>query len=96
MTLPEKIMEIKYLASQGVSKAQLARQFGVSRQTVYNLLARSSLTPRRRRVSKLDAFRGYIRARLEKFDLSASSLCREPKRCGYTGASVRDGIRNFF
>ena len=73
MTLPEKIMEIKYLASQGVSKAQLARQFGVSRQTVYNLLARSSLTPcpRRRRVSKLDAFKGYIRARLGKFDLSA-------------------------
>lgn len=43
MTVPEMIMEIKYLAREGVPKAQIARQCGVSRQTVCNLLERKEL-----------------------------------------------------
>ena len=69
MTLPEMIMEIKYLAREGVPKAQIARQCGVSRQTVYNLLERKRLAPHPRflRASKLDPFKSYVR----KFDLPA-------------------------
>ena len=87
MTVPEMIMEIKYLAREGVPKAQIARRCGVSRQTVYNLLERTELGlhPRPARASKLDAFKVYIRARLEKFDLPATSLFRELKLQGYSG-----------
>ena len=87
MTLPEMIMEIKYLAREGVPKAQIARQCGVSRQTVYNLLERKQLGPHPRplRASKVDPFKSYIRARLEKFDLPATTLWRELKAQGYSG-----------
>jgi transposase len=87
MTVPEMIMEIKYLAREGVPKARIARQCGVSRQTVYNLLERTELRPHRRprRTSKLDPFKAYLRARLEKFDMPASSLFREVKQQGFTG-----------
>lgn len=86
MTVPEVIMEIKYLVKEGVPKAEVARQCGVSRQTVYNQMARQSLeaTPRHR-VSKLEPFKTYVRARLEKFDLPATVLWRELKAQGYMG-----------
>lgn len=87
MTVREIIVEIKYLVRQGVSKTDIARQCGVSRQTVYNLLSRDELGPRRRgpRASKLDLFKAYIRTRLEKFDLPATSLLRELRSRGYGG-----------
>lgn len=87
MTVPEIIVQIKHLARNGVSKTQIARQCGVSRQTVYNRLACNELgpRPRRPRASKLDPFKSYIRARLEKFDLPATSLLRELRARGFTG-----------
>ncbi len=87
MTLREIIVEIKYLVSQGVSKVEVAHRCGVSRQTVYNLLKSRELgscwrAPRR---SKLDPFKAYIRARLEKFDLPATTLIRELRAQDYRG-----------
>ncbi len=71
MIMREVSMQIKFLAREGVPKAAIARRFGVSRQTVHNHLKRSGPfpKPRAKRGSKLDPFRKYVRARLEKFDL---------------------------
>lgn len=87
MTVREMIVEIKYLVRQGVSKSEVARRCGVSRQTVYNLLDRDELGPRPRRPrrSKLDAYKSYIRARLERFDLPAPTLLAELRTRGYAG-----------
>ncbi len=87
MTVPEMIMEIKYLAREGVPKAEIARRCGVSRQTVHNRLNSDQLVaqPRPPRASKLDPFKPYIRSRLEHFDLPATVLQRELRSRGYSG-----------
>ena len=86
MTVPEVIMEIKHLVKEGVQKTEVARQCGVCRQTVYNRVGRQTLEASpRHRMSKLDPFKAYVRARLEKFDLPATVLWRELTTRGYTG-----------
>ncbi len=87
MMMREVSMQIKFLAGEGVPKAAIARRYGISRQTVYNHLNRSEPFPRRRekRGSKLDRFKDYVGARLEKFDLPATVLFAELKQLGYTG-----------
>ncbi|MGH2782364.1 MAG: IS21 family transposase [Thermoleophilaceae bacterium] len=85
--LREMSMQIKFLTRQGVSKAEIARRYGVSRQTVYNHLNRTGSFPRPRppRGSKLDPFKAYVRSRLKEFNLPATVLCREIGPRGYTG-----------
>lgn len=89
MILQEMSMQLAYFAREGVPKNRIARQLGVSRQTVYNHLNREGPFPnpgvRRGRSSKLDDFKGYIQARLEQFDLPATVLLRELMSNGYTG-----------
>jgi transposase len=87
MMMREVSMQIKFLAREGVAKAAIARRFGISRQTVHNHLKRSGPfpKPRAKRGSKLDPFRKYVRARLEKFDLPATVLFGELKKLGYRG-----------
>jgi transposase len=87
MILREVSMQIKLMSRDGRPKAAIARQFGVSRQTVYNHLKRSGPFPKARapRRSKLERFKAYIRARLESFDLPATVLYRELRGQGYTG-----------
>lgn len=87
MILRETAMKIKFLAEQGMKKARIARQLGLSRQTVYNHLNRTEPFPkaRSRRPSKLDPFKDYIRARLERFDLPATVLLAELRERGYEG-----------
>ena len=65
---------MKRLIEAGVPKAQVAREFGVSRQAVYDLLKRPERSTRRERASKLDPFKEYIEGRLAKFDLPATVL----------------------
>jgi len=90
-------MLIKYLAGDGVPVVHIARRLGVSRQTVYNHLKREEPfpKPRARRGSMLDAFKGYVRARLEVFDLPCTVLLRELKDRGYGGGLtvLRDFVR---
>ena len=90
-------MQIKYLARQGMQKSRIAERLGVSRQTVYNHLKRTDPFPKPRegRRSKLDAFGDYIRGRLEKFDLPATTLLRELRSRGYQGGLtiLRDFVR---
>jgi len=87
MILLEMVMQIKNLAGQGVQKSKIAQQLGVSRQTVYNHLQREDPFPKERpkRSSKLDPYKEYIRARLERFDLPAPVLLKELVGKGYAG-----------
>lgn len=87
MILKEMSMQIKYLKGQSVQKAQIARQIGVCRQTVYNHLNREEPFPKPPviRASKLDGHKEYIQARLSQFDLPVSVLFKDLQEQGYTG-----------
>ena len=79
-------------------KKAIARQGGRQcRQIVYNHLQRAEPFPRKRRrkASKLDPHKEYIRARLERFDLPATVLFRELAARGYQGglSILRDYLR---
>lgn len=97
MILREMSMQIKHLSEDGVPKARIARQLGVSRQTVYNHLSREEMFPKVRapRASKLDAYKDAIRTRLEQFDLPGTVLLQELRLQGYTGGItiLREFIR---
>jgi transposase len=79
---------IRHYVRQGEPKANVARRFGVSRQTVYNHLKQPQAegTRGKPRTSKLDCYKDYLRSRLDKFDLPATVLLREIRGKGYTGA----------
>jgi transposase len=81
---------IRHFVKEGVSKAEVARRLGVCRQTVYNHVNREGpyVKPRKRRPSKLDAYKDYIRGRLERFDLRGSVLLRELRARGYRGGKT--------
>jgi len=97
MILREMSMQIKHLSEDGVPKARIARQLGVSRQTVYNHLNREEVFPkvRAQRASKLDGYKDAIRTRLELFDLPGTVLLQELRLQGYTGGItiLREFIR---
>jgi len=97
MMLRESVMQIKFLAREGMQKTKIAERLGVSRQTVYNHLNRSEPFPkvREKRPSKLDPFKDHLRSRLERFDLPATTLLRELRERGYEGGItiLRDFIR---
>lgn len=76
---------IKHLLNQGVSKAQIVRETGVCRQTVYNVL-NQEVKPKVPRSSLLDPFKDHIRKRLETYDLSAKRLFDEIRQQGYSGS----------
>jgi transposase len=89
-------MQIKQLSKEGVPKVRIASQLGVSRSTVYNHLGGGERPkPRKKRVSKLDRFQGYIESRLEQFDLPCTVLRRELVSLGYDGGLtiLRDYVR---
>jgi len=81
---------IRHFVKEGLSKSEVARRMGVCRQTVYNHVRREGpyLKPRKRRSSKLDAYKDYVRGRLEQFDLRGSVLLREIRARGYRGGKT--------
>lgn len=81
----QRIM-IKHLVDTGVKKAVVARQFGISRETVRHIAKEESPKTRKSRASKLDPFKDYIRQRLETYRLSAIQLFEEIQQKGYTGS----------
>lgn len=95
MIVQEVRLSMKRKIAEGVPKAVIARQHGVSRQSVYNILKGKNIREPVRRVSKLDAFKPYLDARLEEFDLPASSLHLELVERGYHGGLtlVKDYVR---
>ena len=77
---------MRFEAEDGVPVARIARRYGVSRQSVYNVLRGvSEPKPGQGKPSKLDPFKQYLRDRVEEFDLPATVLLREIRELGYQG-----------
>ena len=88
---------LRHYLERGMSKAAIARQVGVSRRTVYRWTASGQLDrelddeavrygPRPSRPSKLDPYKGIVRARLAEYpELSAVRLFEEVRAAGYPG-----------
>ena len=103
----EQRVLLRHYLERGLSKAEVARELGVSRRTVYHWIESGQLdrdldnaamqyTPRPAVSSKLDAFRPVIAARLAEFPkLSATRLFDEIRAAGYAGGytQVKEYVR---
>jgi len=88
---------LRHYLEQGTSKSALARQLGVSRDTVHRWIRSGDLDrdldgevvrygPRPPRPTKLDAYKPIIEARLAAYpELSAVRLLDEIRAAGYAG-----------
>lgn len=96
----ETRMLLRHHLAQGMSKSALARQLGISRDTIHRWIRSGDLDrdlsePVRfnappPRPSKLDPFKPIILARLEAFEeLSAVRLFEEVRAAGYSGSYNR-------
>src|SRR5215203_5396224 len=93
----ETRMLLRHYLEQGASKSALARQLGVSRDTVHRWIRAGDLDrdldtapvrygPRPAVATKLDAYKPIIEARLTAYpELSAVRLLAEIRAAGYTG-----------
>lgn len=92
MIRTEGCMEIKILYRQGVGIREIARQMGVSRNTVRKYLrsqAQPGYSPRPEHPRKLDAFKAYIEQRIEAARphwIPATVIEREIRALGYQGS----------
>ena len=103
----ETRMLLRHYLQRGVSKAALARRFGVSRRTIHEWVEKGQLdrdlssgggrySPRPAVPHKLAPYTGIVEARLEEFPgLSAKRLFDEVRAAGYPGgySRVRDYVR---
>jgi excisionase family DNA binding protein len=93
----EEAVTIEVLKKQGRGLREIARELGVSRNTVRKYLRDGKLPqykPRPARPTKLDAFEPYLRERLAVDPkLQASVLCREIRERGYAGAESMVRVR---
>ena len=93
----ETRMLLRHYLEQGASKAALARQLGISRDTIHRWTRAGDLDrdldatplqygPRRPMPTKLDAYKAVVEARLAAYpELSAVRLFDEVRAAGYTG-----------
>jgi transposase len=100
-------MLLRHYLEQGKTKSGLARELGVSRDTIHRWIRAGDLDrdldempvaygPRRRLPTKLDPFRPILEARLTAFpELSAIRLLEEIRAAGYTGgySQLKDAVR---
>jgi transposase len=100
-------MLLRHYLAQGASKSALARQFGISRDTVHRWIRDGDLDrdldalpvrygPRPAGPTKLDAYKGIIETRLAAYpELSAVRLLAEIRAAGYTGGytQLKDLVR---
>jgi transposase len=103
----EQRVLLRHYLERGLSKAEVARELGVSRRTVYHWIESGQLdrdldnapvqyTPRPAVVCKVDAFRSIIKARLAEFPkLTATRLFDEIRAAGYDGGytQVKEYVR---
>ena len=101
-------MLLRHSLQRGVSKAALARRFGVSRRTIHEWVETGQLdrdlssggarySPRPAVPHKLAPYTGIIEARLEEFPgLSATRLFDEVRAAGYPGGSLTRGVLRKF
>src|SRR5699024_2835334 len=88
----ESTVEIRVMARQGYSIKAIARELGVSRNTVRKYLRANSAVPRytsrAARPTKLDPYKDYLQARIEAARphwIPATVLLREIREQGYDG-----------
>jgi len=103
----EQRVLLRHYLERGLSKAEVARELGVSRRTVYHWIESGQLdrdldnapvqyTPRPAVICKVDAFRPIIEARLAEFPkLTATRLFDEIRAAGYDGGytQVKEYVR---
>ena len=103
----EQRVLLRHYLERGLSKAEIARELGVARRTVYHWIATGQLdreldeapvryAARPPVARKIDAFRGIIEARLAEFPrLSATRLWEEIRAAGYAGGytQVKEHVR---
>jgi transposase-like protein len=101
----ETRMLLRHYLEQGSSKSALARELGVSRDTIHRWIRAGDLDrdlddepvrygPRAPVPTKLDAFKPIIEARLAAYpELSAVRLLDEIRAAWYDGASARGDPR---
>jgi len=94
----ETRMLLKHYLAQGASKSELARQLGVSRDTIHRWIRAGDLDrdlettpvrygPRRPVPTKLDAYKAIVDTRLAAYpELSAVRLLAEIRAAGYHGS----------
>ena len=95
----EKLVLLKHLLEQGLTKTAIAAQLGVSRRIVYHWIETGQLerdltqpVPRGRvqRATKLDPYKPIIATRLATYpELSAVRLFAEVQAAGYAGGITR-------
>lgn len=104
MLTQEKIVDIHVLHRQGMSIRRIAKEQGISRNTVKrylrNLAASAQYGPRSQRVSILDPFKPYLQGRIEAAKphwIPATVLCREIQAQGFQGKEgiLKNYIRQF-
>jgi len=83
----EEWVDIRSMRNNGYSIRRIARELGISRNTVKKALGMVSSPKYERKPmpSKLDPFRDYLKKRIEDYDLPATRLLEEIKVMGYTG-----------
>jgi transposase len=94
----EKRVLLRHYLEQGMNKAAIARELGISRRTVYHWIRTNQLDreldnervaygPRRPMPSKLDRYKPLIDARLKEYPkLAAVRLFKEIRAAGYRGS----------
>jgi transposase len=91
MLTKDSQVEIEVLHRQGKGIRAIARETGIARNTIRAILRGLSdnrYGPRQQPASKLDAYKSYLRERVEragKINLSATVLMREIRADGYAG-----------
>ena len=93
----EQRVLLRHYLQRGLTKAEVARELGISRRTVYHWIATGQLDrdldgaalryrPRPVVTRKIDPFRGIVEARLSEFPkLTATRLFEEVRAAGYVG-----------
>src|ERR1700749_816958 len=103
----ERRVLLRYYLEQGLSKAEIARTLGVSRQTLYDWINDGRLdreldngpvryAARPPVARKIDRYREMIQARLTEYPrLSATRLFEEARAAGYGGGytQVKEFVR---
>jgi len=101
----ERRVLLRHYLEQGLPKAEVARQLGISRETIYSMIRKGDLDrdplevrygPRPPIATKLDPFKAIIAARLEEYpELTGVRLFEEIRAAGYTGGvtQLRDYVR---
>lgn len=93
MISKEELMKIQILHQQGMSQRAIARELGISRNTVKHYLkngiSEPKYSPRAKKKSKLSPFLSYIHSRIAQalpVHLSGVVIYREIQELGYSGS----------